>query len=52
MGELNIKQEDRIAWWAVYKVAITDGIADRRNHVNTNMKKWVLRKCMESDHEY
>ena len=52
MDEVNIKQEDRIAWWAVYKVAITDGIADRRNHVNTNMKKWVLRKCMESDHEY
>jgi regulator of replication initiation timing len=45
MDELNIEEEDRIAWWAVYNVAVTDGITDRRNHINTNMKKWVLRKC-------
>ena len=45
MGELKIEEEDRIAWWAVYNVAVTDGITDRRNHINTNMKKWVLRKC-------
>lgn len=44
MNDLGIKEEDRIAWWSVYKVAITDGIADRRNQINTNMKKWVLRK--------
>jgi hypothetical protein len=46
MDELNIKKEDRIAWWSVYKVAITDGIADRRNQINTNMKKWVLHKSI------
>ena len=28
MNELGIKEEDCIAWWSVYKVAITDGIAD------------------------
>jgi regulator of replication initiation timing len=44
MNDLGIKEEDRIAWWSVYKVAITDGIADRRNQINTNMKTWVLRK--------
>jgi hypothetical protein len=44
MNDLAIKEEDRIAWWSVYKVAITDGIAERRNVINTNMKKWVLRK--------
>jgi regulator of replication initiation timing len=44
MKDLGIKEEDRIAWWSVYKVAITDGIADRRNQINTNMKTWVVRK--------
>ena len=44
MKDLGIKGEDRIAWWSVYKVAITDGIADRRNQINTNMKTWVVRK--------
>lgn len=29
MNDLGIKEEDRIAWWSVYKVAIMDGIADR-----------------------
>jgi hypothetical protein len=29
MNDLGIKEEDRIAWWLVYKVAIMDGIADR-----------------------
>ena len=46
MDELKIKEEDRIAWWSVYKVAITDGIADRQNQINTNMKNWVLRKSI------
>ena len=46
MDELEIAQEDRIAWWAVYKVAITDGIAERRNQINMNMKQWVLSKCL------
>ena len=46
MDELGILQEDRIAWWAVYKVAITDGIAERRNQINMNMKQWVLSKCL------
>jgi hypothetical protein len=44
MDELEIAQEDRIAWWAVYKVAITDGIAERRNQINMNMKQWVVSK--------
>ena len=37
-------EEDQIAWWSVYKVAITDGIAEHQNVINTNMKKWVLCK--------
>jgi regulator of replication initiation timing len=59
MDELDIAQEDRIAWWAVYKVAITDGIAERRNQINMNMKQWVLSKCLlnrgfveRGNHEY
>jgi hypothetical protein len=57
--ELGITQEDRIAWWAVYKVAVTDGIAERRNQINMNMKQWVVRKCLaieerirQRNHEY
>lgn len=46
MKDLGIQEEDRIAWWSVYKVAITDGIADRRNQINTNMKTWILRKSI------
>jgi hypothetical protein len=58
MDELGILQEDRIAWWAVYKVAVTDGIAERRNQINMNMKQWVVRKCLlkrgfvKRNHEY
>ena len=58
--KLEIAQEDdRIAWWAVYKVAITDGIAKWRNQINMNMKQWVLSKCLlkrgfveRRNHEY
>jgi hypothetical protein len=46
MDELGILQEDQIAWWAVYKVAVTDGIAEWRNQINMNMKQWVVRKCL------
>jgi hypothetical protein len=42
MDELGILQEDRIAWWAVYKVAVTDGIAEWRNQINMNMKQWLF----------
>ena len=44
MDELEIAQEDQIAWWAVYNVAITDGIAEWRNQINMNMKQWVVSK--------
>jgi hypothetical protein len=58
MDELGILQEDRIAWWAVYKVAVTDGIAEQRNQINMNMKQWVVCKCLlkrgfvKRNHEY
>ena len=47
MKDLGIKEEDQIAWWSMYKVAIMDGIlADRLNQINTNMKTWVLHKSI------
>jgi hypothetical protein len=58
MDELGILQEDQIAWWAVYKVAVTDGIAEWRNQINMNMKQWVVHKCLlkrgfvKRNHEY
>jgi hypothetical protein len=44
MDELKIEREDRVAWWKTYKVALSDGIANRRSTVSMNLKEWIMRK--------
>ena len=47
MNELKIQLEDWLAWWRTYKVAVTDGIANKRSHITMRMKNFITHKFVK-----